>query len=367
MMNTRYQIALTRIPMVGPVIAKNLISYCGSPAAVFEESKKALLKIPGVGQRIASQIVQSKGALNESDEIIELAERFNIRIIFYLDEAFPKRLYNIPDSPLILYAKGDFDLNHERIVSMIGTRSPSAYGREMAEKLVQDLAKQDIKLISGLAYGIDIAAHQAALQNQVPTIGVLGSGIGRIYPHAHRHIATRMINQNGGLLTEFEFRTAPDRENFPMRNRLIAGLSDAVIVVESARKGGSMITAELANGYHKDVFALPGRPIDPQSLGCNQLIKENKAHLIESGDDIAHILRWKELKERKAIQRKIFVELDDKEKLIAETIQAHNEIEIDQISHLTMLQMSELATVLLSLEFKGLIKALPGKKFRCLQ
>ncbi len=366
MTNTLFQIALTRIPKVGPVTAKNLISYCGSPEAVFRQRKAALLKIPGVGEEIASRVLHARKIFSEAEQILTQCSRQQVGIRFYLDAGFPRRLHHIPDSPLVLYVKGSPDLNHPRILAVVGTRSPTATGREMAEKLISDLSKYDVLIVSGLAYGIDIAAHQYCLRSGVPTIGILGSGLGRIYPYAHRHVAAKMIEENGGLVTEFEYAAGPDRENFPMRNRLIAGLSDGVIIVESATKGGSMITANMANDYNKDVFAVPGRPVDPKSRGCNALIRENRAHLAEDGTDIARLLRWKEPDEMKAIQRKIFVELDEEEKLIAEMVKAHKEPEIDFLLHLSKMQMSKLATVLLSLEFKGVIKSLPGKKYRYL-
>ena len=366
MTNTLFQIALTRIPKVGPVTAKNLISYCGSPEAVFRQRKAALLKIPGVGEEIASRVLHAREIFSEAEQILEQCSRKQVRILFYLDKGFPRRLHHIPDSPLVLYVKGTPDLNHPRMLAMVGTRSPSSFGREMTEKLIKDLSTYNVLIISGLAYGIDIAAHQYCLRSGVPTIGILGSGFGRIYPFAHRHVAQRMIESEGGLVTEFEYATGPDRENFPMRNRLIAGLSDAVIIVESARKGGSMITANMANDYNKDVFAVPGRPVDAKSQGCNALIRENRAHLAGDGMDIARLLRWKEPDELTAIQRQIFVELDEDEKLIAEMVKAHREPEIDFLLHLSKMQMSKLATVLLSLEFKGVVKSLPGKKYKYL-
>lgn len=365
MTHTLYQIALTRIPKVGPVTARNLISYCGNVEQVFRESKRALLKIPGVGPQIASQIKHASGIINESERILQIAQDNGVRILFYLDSDFPNRLKHIPDSPLILYGKGNITGSADRVVSIIGTRKPTQYGLSMTEQIVHDLAKFQVQIISGLAYGIDIAAHRASLKYGLSTIGVLGSGIGRIYPDLHRNVAQQMMEQ-GGLLTEFDFHVKPDRENFPMRNRLIAGLSDAVIVIESGQTGGSMITAQLAHGYHRDIFALPGRVNDRQSAGCLSLIQNHQAQLIRSAADIAAALRWEDLKELKTIQRKIFVELNEQEKLVSEIIEQEQCIEIDAIAALSQFGMSELASVLLSLEFKGVIKALPGKQYQFL-
>lgn len=366
-MSTLFQIALTRIPRVGPVTAKNLISYCGGPEAVFREKKSALVRIPGVGNEIANQVRNAHRVFREAEGILQTCKKHGIRILFYLSADFPKRLHHIPDSPLVLYARGKMDLNHPRMIAMVGTRSPTAFGRDTTERIVRELAQYGILVVSGLAYGIDIAAHQYCLWHGVPTVAVLGSGIGRIYPHVHRHAAEKMITEGGGVLSEFDFNAGPDRENFPMRNRLIAGLSDAVVVIESARKGGSMITASIANGYNRDVFAIPGRPSDRMSRGCNALISDHKAHLAETGDDIALLLGWKDPGEQAAVQRQIFVELDENEKLVAELIKSRREIEIDALTPLSKMQTTKLATVLLSLEFKGLIKSLPGKKYRFLQ
>ncbi len=359
---TLYKIAITRIAKVGPITARNLISYCGSVEAVFKEQKRNLLKIPGVGPATVACILKPAKYLKEAQRILDQSEKNQIKVLFYLDPEFPKRLLNVPDCPLVLYYRGSADLNADRVVSIVGTRNPTNYGKQMVESLVDDLRPHDVLVLSGLAYGIDIAAHRRCVQQGMATVGILGSGIGKIYPQVHKQVTIEM-EKNGGLLSEFEYAEGPDREHFPMRNRIIAGMSDATIVVESAERGGSIITAEIANGYHKDVFAIPGRTNDAQSAGCIDLIRRHKAQLIRNGQDIANFMRWEELRERKEVQRQIFVELDESEKLVAELIKDEKQVEIDQLMATSKLPMSELATVLLSLEFKGLIKSLPGKKY----
>ena len=356
-----YKIALSKRPGVGGVIARNLVSYCGGVEHVFRYKKYKLLKVPGIGEQLAANIC-APAVLQDAEKELRAVVRDSITCIFYLDDAYPERLRHYPQSPVILYSRGNMNLNPERAVAIVGTRKPTSYGRGKCEQLVDELASYRPLILSGLAYGIDITAHRAALRNHLPTVGVMGSGFGYIYPRGHATVAQHMMT-DGGLITEFGYDTDPDRENFPARNRIVAGLADAVVVVESARSGGSMITATFADAYHKDVFALPGRAGDMSSEGCNFLIKSHKAHLIECGLDLAELMRWETTRPEKAVQRQLFADLSEEEQLVVELIGPGVEKHIDLLANQSKLQLSELSSVLLSLEFKGVVKALPGKRY----
>jgi len=356
-----YQIALTKIPMVGLWTARLLIRACGSAEAVFSQNKKTLGKIPRISAAIANNIANADPeALSAPD--LSFINEHKIKPLFFTDPDYPSRLKPFSDSPMILYYKGNANLNADRIVSIVGTRTPTKSGKIHCEEIVEGLAKYNVLIISGLAYGIDVTAHQKCLSLQIPTVGVLGHGMSQIYPAAHKPIAARMLEQ-GGILTQFGPDKGPEREHFPMRNGVVAGMSDAVIVVETARKGGSMITAELANGYNKDVFAVPGRVNDPFSKGCNHLIKAHKAQLLESAEDIAYVMRWTEADKPTQNQTALFPDLDVNEKNILNLIGETHQINIDQLAYQAKLNSSEMATLILQLEFKGLIKTLPGKRF----
>ncbi|MGB4839243.1 MAG: DNA-processing protein DprA [Saprospiraceae bacterium] len=354
-------IALTKTPKVGPVIGKNLISYCGGIEAVFSESRKNLLKIPGLGSIFADNFDPAT-SLKVAEAEMNFISKNGITKIAYLDNKYPKRLLNVESGPIILYYKGNAELNYHRTVAIVGTRGPSDYGKMMCDKIVEGLHSFQILLISGLAYGIDAAAHRKSLEVGIPTLGVLGHGLDRYYPSDHTSLANKMI-ENGGVITEFTSGTMPDKENFPMRNRIIAAMSDAVVVIESKRKGGSIITAEFGNEYNRDVFALPGRVNEERSEGCNKLIKQNKAHLIESAADIAYIMRWEELDAQKMIQQQLFVELNENESRMINMIRDAKEITIDLLTYRMAMTPSEVSGMLLTLEFKGLLRSLPGKKY----
>jgi DNA processing protein len=356
-----YQIALTLIPKVGPVTARNLISYCGSPQAVFESTKKALLKIPGIGPQLCDNIL-NKEVFKKAEQELVYIQQYDIQPLFYLDKQYPKRLQHLPDSPVLLYYKGTASLNATRNVAIVGTRKPSAHGVRICEELVEGLSKYNIHLISGLAYGIDITAHRHCLSLGMPTIGVLGHGLKEIYPPQHKNTAQEMI-KHGGLLSEYPSYMRPDREHFPMRNRIVAGLCDALIVVETRRKGGSMITASMANDYNKDVFAVPGRLKDKSSEGCNWLIKAHRAALIERAEDVAYIMRWEALDNEKSVQHQLFIEYTEDEKIVVDLLKQQESASIDELTSKTKLASSKMAGLLLELEFKGAIRTLPGKRF----
>ncbi len=356
-----YKIAITKIPKVGPVLSKNLIGYCGSAASVFKSKKQSLLKIPGIGAAIAKSILNGQG-LAAAEKECEYLEREGIQALFYLDEVYPQRLKHYHDCPIILYYKGNANLNQERIISIVGTRQPTVQGKAACKEIVEGLKNYNALIVSGLAYGVDITAHKKSVEIGVPTVGVMGHGMSMVYPSEHKKVARQML-ENGGLLTEFTYETGPEREFFPMRNRIIAGLCDALIVVETAEKGGSMISAHMANDYSKDVFAIPGRLNDEMSKGCNHLIKTHKASLLESVEDIAYVLRWDKNNEATSFQKSLFVELNDQEQKIVDLLKRAEDLSIDRLCFETNINSGKMASLLLDLEFKGLVKTKPGKRF----
>ena len=302
-----YQIGISLIPGIGVVNAKKLIAYCGDAEAVFKASKKSLMKIPGMGSALANNVL-NQTVLHRAEEEIKFIFQYNIKPLYYKDEAYPQRLLNCYDHPIMLYYKGNADLNEKRILAVVGTRRATTYGQNRCEEIIKGLAKKEVLVISGLAYGIDSCAHRKALYNKLPTVGVLGHGLDKLYPAQNRKLAENML-ETGGLLTEYISKTIPDRENFPKRNRIVAGMSDAVLVVESDKRGGALITAEMGNSYNRDVFALPGKVGDRFSRGCNFLIKTNKAFLTESATDIAYIMGWEDREIKKKQQLELFVNL----------------------------------------------------------
>lgn len=358
-----YRIALSIVPQVGSVRAKQLIRHFGSAEVIFEAQKKELLQVKGITKKIADSI-HGKEILDQALKEFEFIQESNIKLLYFMDDEYPARLKFFEDAPVCLFYRGSVPLNGRKHVGIIGTRTPTERGKWIAEKLVEDLKSQDITIVSGLAYGIDITAHKASLVSDLPTIGVVAHGLDTIYPSVHKQVA-REMTANGGVLTEFVRSTKPDRERFPARNRIIAMLSDALIVVESKESGGSMITANFANDYNKDVFAIPGRINDNFSRGCNKLIKEHKAYLLESGTELIRMMRW-ESKTHKEVQRSMFYDLTRDEQKIVDCIKAGID-KIDDLSASTKLTQSELASFLLELEFKGVLRSLPGKKYMVLK
>ncbi len=357
-----YQIAATRIPKAGPVLTRQLIAWCGGPRQIFEASPRELLKIPGIGRKMV-QHISDKQILLTAERELEFIHSNNIKVCFYLDADFPQRLIHYHDAPLLLYYQGNMNLNHTRTVGIVGTRKPTEPGKIICNEIIEGLLDYDVAIISGLAYGIDIHAHKKALELGIPTLACLGHGLHMVYPAAHRKQAKEMKTGKGGLITEFTSEEKPDGPHFPMRNRIIAGMSDALVVVETANKGGSMITAEIANQYNKDVFAVPGRVRDAYSQGCNALIKKHKAHLLESASDLVYIMGWDKEEKTKVIQQQLFVDLNENEQVIVDVLQGKENESIDELSHTTQFKHSQLAMILLEMEFKGIIRSLPGKRY----
>jgi len=358
-----YKIGIGMIPMIGPANAKKLIAYCGGVEAVFKEKKKALLKIPGIGTATVNAIL-SQNVLSEAEKEVCFVQEQGIVPLFYLDKKYPERLKYCNDGPLLLYFKGDCDLNRQKVLAVVGTRKATDYGKEMCESVIRDLSDLGVLIVSGLAYGLDICAHKAALNHQLPTVGVLGHGLDRIYPSLHKNTASKML-ENGGLLTEFRSSSPFEKENFPKRNRIIAGMADATLVVEAARKGGALITAEIANSYSRDVFAVPGRSGERYSEGCNYLIKTNRAAMVESAADIIYQMAWeeKEMVNKGAVQTSLFVELSPEEQLLYDLLKG-GEMTIDLLALQSELTVSKVAALLLTMEFNGLLKSLPGKVYK---
>ncbi len=358
-----YQVALTLIPNIGDVHAKALVSHFGNAESIFSARKKDLEALEGIGS-IRANSIKNFHDFKKAEEEISFIEKYKIQTLFITDKNYPQRLLNCYDSPAILYYKGTADLNSSKIISVVGTRSNNDYGKSVCEKLIEDLANEDVIIVSGLAFGIDSIAHKSAIKNDLKTIGVLAHGLDMVYPSQNSSLAKQMI-KTGGLLTEFRSCTKPDRQNFPGRNRIVAGISDAIIVVESGLKGGSLITAELGNGYNKDVFAFPGRANDIKSEGCNFLIKNNKAALITSANDILESMGWKENKKPSAKkQKELFIELTDDEKIIVKILQSQEQIHIDELYLKSKLTSSAVAQALLMLEMQGVVSSMPGKIYK---
>lgn len=359
-----YQIGLTLLDGVGDVLAKNLVAYCGSAEQVFKTSKAQLEKIPGIGTYTASAIIKSKLVLDRAEQEIKFIEEKEITPLFFTDKDYPQRLKNCNDSPVMLYYKGNANLNADKVVAVVGTRTPSNYGKETTEKLIEDLQGSGCLVVSGLAYGIDITAHKSALDHGLNTVGVLAHGLDRVYPSVHANYAKKMISQ-GGLLTEFISETNPDKENFPKRNRIVAGMCDALVVVESKRGGGSLITATIANSYNKDIFAYPGKANDVLSEGCNGLIKSHRANLIENAADLLYMMNWNEtLVKKKTTQIPLTIHLSSEEQMIVDVFKNKQQLHVDEISYATNFSISKISTHLLQLEFSNVIKSLPGKMYQ---
>lgn len=358
-----YQLALTLVPQIGAVQAKILIQHFENATAVFKASIKDLEHIEGIGTMRAKAIAQFTNYEKVATEIAFL-ERNNIQPLFITNPLYPQRLLNCYDPPAMLYYKGNAPLNASKIVAIVGTRLHTPYGKHLTEQLVASFSGLHVTIVSGLAYGIDAIAHKAAIQHQLPTIGVVAHGLDTIYPLEHSGIAKTM-QQNGGLLTEFMSDIKPDKHHFPIRNRIVAGMCDATVVVETGLKGGSMITAELANNYNKDVFAFPGKTTDVKSAGCNDLIRNNKAMLISNGQELIATMGWSEQKKNKKnfAQKSMFIELTDTQQKIVDLLEEKNAVHIDEINLSCGINTSAVAAALLELELQHIIITLPGKMY----
>jgi len=356
----QYQIALTMAPAIGPVNARKLIDKAGSASEVFRMTRASLEKIEGIGPFL-SQSIRVPMLMSKAEKELKFIEKHKIKALFFKEADYPARLNECEDAPILLYAKGSKGLNGERVLSVVGTRKASSYGRDLCRKIVLDLGSRisDLVLVSGLAYGIDVIAHRAALEGRIPTVAVLGHGLNTIYPKAHRETAIKICGQ-GALLSDFHSGMGPERNNFLRRNRIIAGMADATLVVESASRGGALITADMAFSYQRDVLAVPGRATDDRSLGCNRLIKLNMAAMVESADDVISHLRWngEEAQEKKQVSITI------QERKLLEIMILHGGLGPGELSGLSGIPIQEVLSMLTQMELKGWIRMEPGNLFQ---
>lgn len=359
-----YRIALTLVPNIGPVIARLLLQHL-SPEEIFTARRAVLEGIEGLGRLRADSILKFSD-FSQAERELMFIEKHGVRPLFLTDDAYPQRLLNCYDAPVLLYYKGTADLNQSRIIAVVGSRLHTEYGRLVCEKLINDLQHSGVLVVSGLAYGIDSLVHKYSLKANLQTVGVLAHGLDKIYPPDHFAMAREMTGQ-GGLLTEFVTGTQPDRHHFPSRNRIVAGMSDATVVVETEVKGGSMITAELANGYYKDVFAFPGKTLDKKSGGCNHLIKTNRAQLLTDGKQLLETMGWATAKKTvKKQTRELFIELSAEEQAIVTLLQERQQADIDELHLRSGLSSSRVAVAVLNLEMQNVVQSLPGKMYKLL-
>jgi DNA processing protein len=356
------QIAATLLPNIGPKRMRTILSHTESLEHFFEMKKKEFLKISGLGEILVKNLNREK-ALQAAENYLSFYENSEIETHFFQDSTYPKRLNECVDAPLLLFSKGNMDLKTHKTVAIVGTRNASEYGKRICEDLIQSFVGKNILVVSGLAYGIDIYVHQLCVKYNIQTVGVLAHGLDRLYPSLHKKTAEHML-LNGGLVTEFLQGTNPDRENFPMRNRIVAGLCDATIVIESGLKGGSLITADLANDYDREVFAYPGSIFSDYSKGCNFLIQKNKANLISKPQDFLDFMAWSDAKTTKKEQLDLFANLNEDEKQLVQCFENKKELTFDHLIYTSKLSFSKLSSTLLNLEFSGLIKSFPGKCYQ---
>lgn len=358
----KYYLALQKAEGIGDITAKKLIGICGSAEGVFNEKISVLKKIPGIKSAVHN--LKNKELFSRAEKEINFIEKNHITALGFQEYTYPERLKHCIDGPILLFQKGNIDLNKKRIISIVGTRNITNYGKSFLEGFISDLKKYDPVIISGLAYGVDIFAHRMAVKHDLQNIAVLAHGLDQVYPKVHYKDVEKIL-ENGGLISDFPSETNPDRENFIKRNRIVAGLSEATIVIESAAKGGSLITADIAISYNRDVFAVPGRASDPFSIGCNQLIKNNKASLLTSVKDLEYMLNWDldKKKEQKSIQKQLFVELNEEEQNIYDYLLKEGKQSLDLIALHCKYPIQKTATILFRLEMKGVVKPLPGKLY----
>lgn len=360
-----YTLALLQVEGIGDVLAKKLIHHCGNAENVFATKKTQLQKIEGIGAAAVKNI-HDKAVFAKAEAELQFLSQEQITSLYFQDDAYPFRLKHCYDSPVLLFQSGTVALQNRKIISIVGTRQMTTYGAEVTKKLIEDLVPLEPIIVSGFAYGVDIYAHQMAMDCGLQTIGVLAHGLNQIYPKTHKKYVGNM-EQNGGFITEFWSSSQPDKENFIKRNRIVAGMSEATIVIESAEKGGSLVTANLANDYNRDVFAVPGRITDKYSQGCNQLIKTQRANLLTSAADLIYLLNWElptaSKEKQKAIQKQLFVSLTTEEQTIYDALQKTGKEAIDILALTCNLPIYKLSSLLLNMELKGVIRPLPGKMF----
>ena len=357
----QYALALQAVPNIGDITAKKLIHHCGNPEAVFKASSRALQSIDGIGSVVTSALQHSK-TLKAAEQELEFIHKYNIKAQYFEDDDYPFRLKHCIDGPIVLFQKGNIRWENSPIISIVGTRKLTNYGKQQCEHLVDKLSVFDPIIVSGFAYGADITAHKSALNHNLQTVGCMAQGLQNTYPSSHKKYRD-LIEANGGFVTDFWSTSKFDPSNFLRRNRLIAGLSAATIVIESGEKGGSLVTARLAFGYNREVFAVPGRNSDSQSVGCHNLIKTKSAHLLSTPADVPYILNWDLETKVKPIQKKLFVQLEPDEQVIYNYLKKEGRTLLDLIALNCKIPTSKAAYLLLNLELKGAVRPLPGKEF----
>ena len=359
-----YLLALLKVDGVGDIMAKKLLTHCGNAESIFSAKTNQIAAIDGVGSSLLKNL-KDKTIFEKANKELDFIKSNNINVSFFQDENYPDRLKHCFDSPVLLFHSGNIDLKNRKIISIVGTRQITSYGTEFCRSLIEDLAPLDPVIVSGFAYGVDIVAHQFAMEHNLQTIGVLAHGLNQIYPRTHKKYVARMM-ENGGFITEFWSSSNPDKEKFVRRNRIVAGMTEATIVIESADKGGSLITANFANDYNRDVFAVPGRVTDTYSRGCNNLIKTQKASVLTSAADLVYMLNWDIENKPKTIQKQLFVELEEDEQKIYEFLLKNGKELLDVIALQCDFPIYKISGMLLNMELKGVIRPLPGKLFEAI-
>jgi DNA processing protein len=359
-----YLLALQRVEGVGDIMAKKLLTQCGTAEEVFKTKSQQLASIDGVGSMLLKSI-KDKSVFEKATKELQFIESNNIKTHYFQDENYPDRLKHCFDGPVLMFSSGNIDWNNRKMISIVGTRQITSYGTEFCRKLIEDLAPLNPVIVSGFAYGVDIVAHQLAMENDLQTIGVVAHGLNQIYPKPHKKYVVKM-EENGGFLTEFWSTTNPDKENFVRRNRIVAGMTEATIVIESADRGGSLITANIANDYNRDVFAVPGRVTDKYSQGCNNLIKTQKAHVLTSAADLVYILNWDIQPKAKPVQKQLFVDLEPDEQKVYDFLLRRGKELMDIIALQCDFPIYRISGLLLNMELKGVIRPLPGKLFEAI-
>ncbi|CAM1345750.1 DNA-processing protein DprA [Tenacibaculum crassostreae] len=363
-MNSEKLLAILRLQAtknIGDILAKKLITAVGGVENVFKEKPHILHKINGIGTHTTQHLFDESN-LKRAEEEFKYIQQNNIAFSYFLDDDYPQNLKHCIDAPILIFKDGNINLNSDKVISIVGTRNISSYGRDFCNQLVEELHSHNPIIVSGFAYGVDICAHKAAIKNNLQTIAVLAHGLEDIYPKTHKKYIHE-VNKNGGFITEFWHNETPLRENFLKRNRIVAGLSKATIIIESAEKGGSLVTADIANSYNRDVFALSGRATDVYSKGCNNLIKNNQAHILTSAEDIVKMLNWDLSKTSTPKQKELFVNLDEIEQKIYDYLQQNGKQHLDTIALTCEIPVYQLSSLLLQMELKGVVKPLPGKLF----
>jgi DNA processing protein len=359
-----YLLALQKVEGVGDIVAKKLLSHCGNAEAVFKTKANQLSAIDGIGS-VLIQKLKDKTVFEKAETELKFIRENAINTVFFQDEDYPERLKHCIDGPVLLFTSGNFNFKNRKMISIVGTRQITSYGTEFCKKMIADLAPLNPIIVSGFAYGVDIVTHQAAMEHNLQTIGVVAHGLNQIYPPVHKKYVAKM-EENGGFMTEFWSSSNPEKENFVRRNRIVAGMSEATIVIESADRGGSLITANIANDYNRDVFAVPGRTSDKYSQGCNNLIKTQKANLLTSAADLIYILNWDLEKETKPIQKQLFVTLENDEQKIYDYLLKNGKELMDSIAMDCDFPIFKISSLLLNMELKGVIRPLPGKLFEAI-